>query len=198
MSSQTSYDSSDDCHPSSATAPGSGRGERLSLSGGRSILIRPLHCGDRAGLAGLFERMSWESRLRRFFTPKIRLTDRELTFFTQIDHVTHEALAAIDEDDGAIIGVARYVRYADRRGVADVSVEVADDHQSIGVGTALAVRLVERGRANGLDRLSATTRWENRAARALAQRVGLRAHWSRGGEIVLEMAVGPERPAPAA
>jgi GNAT superfamily N-acetyltransferase len=148
-------------------------------------------------LVGLFERMSWESRLRRFLTPKTRLTDRELSFFTQIDHVSHEALAAIDEDDGAIIGVARYVRSADRPGIADVAVEVADDHQSIGVGTALVSRLAERGRANGIDYLSATTRWENRAARALAGRIGLRAGWSRGGEIVLEMALRPERPAPA-
>jgi GNAT superfamily N-acetyltransferase len=64
--------------------------------------------------------------------------------------------------------VARYVRSADRPGIADVAVEVADDHQSIGVGTALVSRLAERGRANGIDYLSATTRWENRAARALA------------------------------
>jgi hypothetical protein len=52
------------------------------------------------------------------------LTSRELAFLTDIDHVAHGALAAVDQRDGSIVGVARYVGEADQPGVADVAVEV--------------------------------------------------------------------------
>jgi hypothetical protein len=41
-------------------------------------------------------RLGAESRRRRFLTGKTRLSERELTYFTDIDHVHHEAVTAID------------------------------------------------------------------------------------------------------
>jgi hypothetical protein len=119
------------------------------------------------------------------------LTERELVFFTDVDHVRHEALAAVDPRDNTILGVARYVQYVDRPRVAAVAFEVADEWQRKGVGTALAERLVKRARVNGLDRLSATTRWENVPARALLGRLGFRAHRSEAGEIELDLVLQP-------
>jgi RimJ/RimL family protein N-acetyltransferase len=168
--------------------------ERVVLPAGRQVLIRPLDCRDRERLSGLFARMSRLSRQRRFFSPKHHLSERELTYFTDIDHARHEALAAVDARDGSFVGVARYVQYRERPRVADVAVEVADEQQALGVATMLVERLVERGRANGLDYLSAVTRWENAPARALARRVGFHACSSRGGEITLAMSLEPRRP----
>ena len=48
-------------------------------------------------MAALFVRLSPESRYRRFLTPKRELTPRELSYLTDIDHVHHEAFAAIDQ-----------------------------------------------------------------------------------------------------
>jgi GNAT superfamily N-acetyltransferase len=124
------------------------------------------------------------------------LTPRELAFLTDIDHVTHEAIAAVDQRDGSIVGVARYVGVADRAGVADVAAEVADELQSMGVATELAGRLMERARANGLTLLTATTLWENRPARALLQRLGFRARASQGSDLELELELEPERNCP--
>jgi hypothetical protein len=42
-------------------------------------------------------------------------------------------------------------------------------------------------RANGLTFLTATTLWENRAARGLLRQHGFRAQQSRGGEIEYEL-----------
>jgi GNAT superfamily N-acetyltransferase len=82
------------------------------------------------------------------------------------------------------------VRVANRPGVADVAVEVTDGLQSMGIGTELAARLVERARANGVTLLTATTVWENRPARALLRRLGFCTRASRGAEVELELDLG--------
>ena len=152
--------------------------------------IRPLVVGDRDGLAALFGRLSPESRRLRFLSPKPRLTARELTYLTDVDHIRHEALAAVDADDGSIVGVARYVGVANRLGVADVAIEVADDMQRTGIGLTLARAVVLRAQENGITVLTATTLWENRVARALAHRLGFVARASSGVEIELELELG--------
>ncbi|HZO79699.1 MAG TPA: GNAT family N-acetyltransferase [Solirubrobacteraceae bacterium] len=179
--------------------------EALVLRDGAEILIRPLGPRDRAGLAALFSGLSSESRYRRFHVPKRELSDSELVFFTDVDHVGHEALAAIDPHDGSIVGVARYVQCDDRPRVAAAAFEVADEWQRKGIAAALAERLVDRARVNGFDRLTATTRWENLPARGLLRCLGFRGSASgvSGGEIEFELtlrsasprrrAAGPDR-----
>lgn len=158
----------------------------------RQLRIRPIDAEDRARLAELFDRMSPESRLRRFLTPKPRLSSSELAYLTDVDHVAHEALAAVDQRDGSIVGVVRYVRCGDRPGVADMAIEVADELQGMGIGTLLGRRLIERACANGVELLAATTLWENRPARALLRRLGFQARSSQGTEIRLELALAAQ------
>jgi RimJ/RimL family protein N-acetyltransferase len=157
--------------------------DSLVLADGTRLRFRSIGPEDRDGLLRLFARLSPESRYRRFLSPKHALTARELTYLTDIDHVDHEAIAAIDQRDGSIIGIARYVRIADRSRVADVACAVADDMQNMGVGTELAERMVRRARSNGFTLLTATTLWENPPARALLRRLQFRALASHGSEI---------------
>ena len=159
----------------------------LVLADGTRLRLRPIGPDDRPGLAALFARLSPESRRRRYLGPKRELTPRELTGLTDIDHVHHEAIAAIDERDGSIVGVARYAHRTDRAGVAEIAVEVADDLHSLGIGTELARRTVDRARVNGFTALTATTLWENRPARALLRGLGFRTRASHGSEIELEL-----------
>ena len=165
----------------------------LLLADGTLIRLRPLGPEDRAGLTALFDRLSPESRHRRFLSPKRHLTLRELAYFTDIDHVRHEAFAAVSRCDGSIVGVGRYVHVADRPGVAAVAVAVADDLQGMGIGTALARHTVRRARANGFALLTATTLWTNRPARALLRGLEFHACGSDGGviELELELSSGP-------
>lgn len=158
----------------------------LVLANGMRLRFRPVGSSDHGALAGLFDRLSFESRYRRFFGPKPGLTSRELTFLTDIDHVEHEAIAAVDEGDGSIVGVARYVSVPGRSGVAEVAIEVADELQNMGVGTELAVRTVERARANGMTRLIAMTLSDSRPARALLRGLGFRVLARHGREIEFE------------
>ena len=115
------------------------------------------------------------------------MTGRELAYLTNIDRFHHEAIAAVDPRDGSIVGVGRYVRYPDRPDVAEVGFEVADELQSMGIGTALATHIVQHARANGVAFLTATTLWDNRPARAMLRRFGFRARASQGSVIELDL-----------
>jgi len=139
----------------------------------------------------MFRRLSPESRCLRFNTPKPELTPREISYLTDVDHIRHVALAAVDRRDGSIVGTARYVEEAGRPGVADVAIEVVDELHNRGIGTALAAAVVERARENGLALLMATTQWENRPARALLRRLRFDARGSHRGELAFELALRP-------
>ena len=163
----------------------------LVLANRTRLRFRPISSDDRHRLARLFARLTPESRYRRFLSSKRQLTPQELVYLTDIDHVTHEAIAAVDQRDGSIVGVGRYAQFADRVAVADVAFTVADELQGMGIGTVLASCLVDRARANDFTLLTATTLWENRPARALLRRLGFRARASHGAEIELELELNP-------
>jgi RimJ/RimL family protein N-acetyltransferase len=159
----------------------------LVLPVGTRLTLRQIGSDDRDGLAALFARLTPESRRRRFLSAKPELTRRELAYLTDIDHVHHEAIAAVDQRDGSIVGVGRYVHHGDRARVAEVAVEVVDELQRMGIGTVLARRTVQRARENGFTLLTAATLWENRPARALLRQLGFRARASHGTEIEHEL-----------
>jgi hypothetical protein len=110
----------------------------LVVADGTRLRFRPIDAGDRDGLASLFARLSPESRRRRFLSAKHELSDAELDYFSDIDHVRHEAIAAIDHRDGSIVGVARYALDGRRpAAAAHMAITVVDELQ----GWASARRL---------------------------------------------------------
>ena len=159
----------------------------LRVGGGRVLRLRPLGAGDRDGLARLFARLGPESRYRRFLSSKHELTARELTYLTDIDHVDREAVAAVDCSDESLAGVGRFIRDPRRPCAADVSLEVADELQGLGIGTALASQIVSRARASDVAVLTAYTLRDNRAARTIMRRFGFRPRASDGHVIELEL-----------
>jgi RimJ/RimL family protein N-acetyltransferase len=160
--------------------------ETTATSYGIRIAVRPLERDDRHRLAAAFARMSDRSRRRRFLGPKPKLSSAELTYLTDIDHRTHEALAAIDPDDGAIVGVARYVVERDAPDTADVALAVVDAWQGQGIASALGARLVRRAAENGIARLTATTFADNRPARAVLRKLGFATVGIGAGVVELE------------
>jgi len=162
-------------------------GERAPLPDGTELLVRQLRPSDKRLLAEGFERLSPESRYRRFFRPLDRLSTRDLDYLTEIDHRDHEALAAIDAQTGDLVAVARYVRGAEPQ-LAEVSVVVGDPWQRRGVATLLLERLVERARAAGITHFVALVMDENKEAlRLFEHRVpgGARPRRSASGHLEL-------------
>lgn len=161
--------------------------DELVLSDGTRLHLRPLTRDDRDGMLALFHRLSEESRWRRFMSPKPTLAPRELDYLTDIDHFAHEAFAAVDARDGSLAGVARYVRHTGTETAAELAVEVADELQRRGIGTALCRRVIERAQENGFTVLTATALWNNQPARRLLRRLGFHARRSQGREIELAL-----------
>ena len=138
-------------------------GEEVLVDGGLSVLVRPIDSDDKRRLADTFERLSPETRYRRFFAPLQRLSEQDLRYLTEIDHRDHEALVAVDPEDDGIIAVARYVRSHDPR-EAEVAIVVVDPWQQKGVATALLERLVSRAREAGIHRFVALVLSDNQDA----------------------------------
>jgi GNAT superfamily N-acetyltransferase len=129
--------------------------ERVTLRDGSAVLIRPVEPDDKQLFVDGWEQFGDESRHRRFLGSKASLSEGELAYFTELDHVNHEALGARDADTGQGVGVARYVRLEAQPQVAEAAVAVIDDWQHRGVGGELLRRLTERARENGVERFRA-------------------------------------------
>ena len=159
------------------------------------MIIRPLEPGDRQLLIDGFERLSPESRYRRFFAEIPRLTERQLDYLTDVDQHDHVALIAVDETTGEGIGVARFVRIGP--GVAEPAIVVVDDWQGRGVGSALLDRLVERAHDVGVTRFVAPVLAQNLAAIRAFERLGDTKIEHHGPEVELTIELPARRAAPA-
>jgi GNAT superfamily N-acetyltransferase len=167
---------------------------QMTLADGARLRVRPIVPADREPLADAFDRLSDRSRRQRFLAPKPRLSARELDYLTDVDHVTHEALVAIDETSGHIVGVGRYATGSGGGVAADMALAVVDAWQRRGIGHGLAVRLVERARANGITRLTGTALADNLRVRALLDRLGFRVRSVSAGVVEVELDVPRARP----
>jgi GNAT superfamily N-acetyltransferase len=107
------------------------------LRGGRKVEIRAQRPRDRDGLTSAVARASKESLYRRFFAVKREFSEKEVSFFVDVDFVNHVALVAVTKEggQGAIVGGGRYVVV--RPGQAEVAFVVIDEYQGQGIGAAL-------------------------------------------------------------
>lgn len=148
-----------------------GRDSGVVLRDGSRVHVRPIGPDDGRRLVEAFDRLSGESRYRRFFAPIKELSDGTVRYFTEVDHHDHEALIALS-DAGEMVGVARYVKEAPGDTVAEAAITVIDDWQGRGLGRALLHRLAERARNEGITQFSAVVKIENPAALELLRGLG--------------------------
>jgi GNAT superfamily N-acetyltransferase len=144
----------------------------VRLPDGSQVVVRPVVPQDRALLVSAWEEFGDESRYRRFLVPKKRLSERELEYFTNVDHVDHEAVCAVDPATGAGVGVARYLRNRDRPDTAEAAVAVVDAWQGRGVGGVLLRTLCGRAKENGIRAFTASLLTDNRSMLRLFERLG--------------------------
>lgn len=147
------------------------------------ITIRELVASDHRAVVFTFGHLSDRSRYQRYFSSKQALTPREVTTLMSVDHWHHEALIAFSGPPRSPIGIARYVRLEDFE-AAEVAIEVVDGWQHLGVGTALMAALSERARAAGIRHFHMSMLRDNRAARALAGRLGPATVLAAAGNVI--------------
>jgi GNAT superfamily N-acetyltransferase len=162
--------------------------ERITLRDGSVVLIRPVRPEDKALFVAGWQRFGDESRHRRFLGSKASLSEDDLAYFTELDHVDHEALGARDADTGEGVGVARYVRLPAQPEVAEAAVAVIDEWQHRGVGGELLRRLTERARENGVQHFQARLFAYNDAMIALFGDLGeLQVRDAEAGELEIDV-----------
>jgi GNAT superfamily N-acetyltransferase len=169
--------------------PDAPNSERVTLSPGLEVIIRPIRPEDRHLMTAAFTQLSPETRYQRFFAPVERLSESDLTYLTEIDHHEHEALVAIDTEDGGLVAVGRYVCIKPRDGddpgeaapetlkpaglragklkEAEVAVIVGDPWQGNGLASALLQRLARRASEEGVDYFLALVLEDNESATGL-------------------------------
>jgi len=139
------------------------------LRDGHTVRVRPILPDDVERLRHFHERQSPESVYFRFFSPRPTLSERELRYFTHLDHHDRVAFVALLEDE--IVGVARYERYKDTD-TAEVAFFVDDEHNGRGLATVLLEFLAAAGRHRGLRRFTASTLPSNRRMLAVFASAG--------------------------
>jgi ribosomal protein S18 acetylase RimI-like enzyme len=134
---------------------------------GRVILVRPLANGDVETVMAVFESLGERSRRTRFNGPKPRLSTAELEHLAAVDGTRHVLVAYLEGDDRPV-AIARLVRDGSS---AEIAFEVADEHQRLGIGSALTAELLADARAAGITEITALVASDNAAAVSLLRRV---------------------------
>jgi GNAT superfamily N-acetyltransferase len=120
--------------------------EELTLPDGSRMRLRLADGGDRDGILAGFERLSTETRVQRWFYPKMRLTEAEIEALVSPADDDHGAIVAVQLDDGdaeaAPIGMARFVRSREDPAAGEIAITILDDWQGLGIGRVLLHRLL--------------------------------------------------------
>ena len=129
------------------------------LSDGGTVHVRPVRPSDADALVAMHARLSPESIYFRFFSPKPRLTDKEIERFTTVDFYDRVALVAMLGDD--MVAVARFDRWQ-QEDEAEVAFTVDDAHHGRGIATVMLEHLAAIAREVGLKRFTAEVLPDNR------------------------------------
>src|SRR2546421_2914393 len=130
--------------------------EGVRLASGTEVVIRPMRADDGDRLRAAYERLSAQTKYRRFLAPKPSLSKADVRYLVEVDGSSHVALVATAADDPErIVAVGRFVRLAEDPQTAEVAIVVGDRFQGEGLGSELLERLAEAARRSGIDRLQA-------------------------------------------
>ena len=157
----------------------------IRLRDGRSVLVRPIRDDDEERLTDAFDRLSPDSKYKRFLHLKPTLSPHEVSYLVHVDAADHVALVATEAaEPDVIVAVVRFVRLEHDPTAAEFSIAVCDEYQRTGLGTELMYVLAAEARAVGVRRFVGTILAENAAAHRLVQTVAAGApRWISHGSV---------------
>jgi acyl-CoA synthetase (NDP forming)/RimJ/RimL family protein N-acetyltransferase len=156
------------------------------LTDGATAHVRPILPSDGPRIFQFHERQSPRSIYFRYFSPRPRLTQREVDDLTSVDYLDRMALVALRGDE--LIGVARYDRWR-HRSEAEVAFFVDDANHGRGLATVLLEHLAVRARDVGLTGFTASVLPENRKMIGVFTAAGFEAA-TRFADGVVEVRLG--------
>jgi GNAT superfamily N-acetyltransferase len=133
------------------------------IKSGRSIMIRSIRPSDANLIKDELSNLSEDSIYHRFLTFKESFSDKEVSYFTEVDLLTHIALVAMVEENGkpVLAGIGRYIVNSADVESAELAFEVIDRYQGQGIGSSLLQHLIRIARSNGLTKLTALVLADN-------------------------------------
>ena len=167
--------------------------EEHLLSDGTSVAVRHIRPEDAAELKRGFEKLTPQSRYRRFLGGVTSLSDAQLRYLTEVDGHDHVAIVATIQPPGAEpvgLGVARYVRAAEDPEVAEIAITVQDEWQGLGVGRLLGLVLARAALERGVKRFSGEILADNDVVQALLADCGARVR-KHDGAVEFELSLEP-------
>jgi GNAT superfamily N-acetyltransferase len=158
----------------------------IETASGLVLRVRPEQPGDGPTLVELFSRLSPSSRFLRFSKvmddPDPQRVQQEAERLARLGPPTDMAwlaFADLPEMNGTPVAAVRYVRT--EPGEAELAVAVRDDAQRQGIGTALLLFTCTQAQQDGIERLTATFRSENRGIWSLLKRSPFPVSWTVDG-----------------
>lgn len=149
------------------------------------VRLRDIQPSDKPRLTRFHDRLSAETRYRRYHAVKGALTRGDLRYLTEVDGHRHVALVAQDAD-GELQAVARAVGPLEGDpSRAELAVVVADDVQDGGIGRELVSALLRRACAEGYERIVLEVQADNHRALRFFQGLGARQLVSHGSVLQL-------------
>jgi acetyltransferase len=154
-------------------APGHGM---LSLVESGQVLIRRVQPEDGELLGAFFNRLSLQSRRRRFHSGVREVPRSWLDQFTHPDEDGELALLALATHAGATVcvGEARYALVDDAPQQREFALVIADTWQGFGIGSRLLCELTRNAEDRGVETLYGDVLRDNLPMLGLAQRLGYR------------------------
>jgi GNAT superfamily N-acetyltransferase len=149
--------------------------ERERLETGVPVVLRLVRPRDGRLLLAGFERLSPESRYRRFFAYRKDLSPIEVELFTHCDGVDHFAIAALLEREDGVeegVGIARFVRLGKNPVAAEAAITVIDDYQGQGLGRLLLERLLWAAAERRICEMRFSVLAENKPMLSLLRKFG--------------------------
>lgn len=147
--------------------------EDITLPDGGVMRLRLVRPDDRDGIVAAFQRLSLESRVQRWFYPKMRLTGDELDALVSPVDDQHGAISAVelapDGSEKSAIGMARFVRSKEHPDTAEIAITIVDDWQGLGIGRILLHRLLAMISERGIPFVDGRLQAENHAMRHLLE-----------------------------
>jgi len=156
------------------------------LADGATARVRPIRPDDGDRLLAFHARQSPQSIYYRYFSPRPRLSERDVERLTNVDYVDRMALVVLRGDD--IIGVARYDRLR-HRAEAEVAFFVDDANHGRGLATVLLEHLAVRAREVGMTGFTASVLPENRKMIGVFTQAGFETA-TRFADGVIEVRLG--------
>jgi acetyltransferase len=154
------------------------------------FMIRPIRPEDESLVVDFHGRLSNETVYQRYFTKlgyEQRVAHERLVrvCFTDYDREIGLVAERLDPETNklCIAGIARLIRLHNSN-TAEFSLIVADDYQGIGLGTEMVRRIIEVGRAEGVDRIVAEILGANGGMVRICQELGFDIEADDDGETV--------------